>query len=101
MIELDKESIIAILQQHAPELRAEGLVHLRLFGSAARGQATAQSDVDLLAEFDKSKRITLVTLGSLEDRLGHLLDARVEISSDDWMREPVRQHALREAVVAF
>lgn len=100
-MEMDKEKILAILRDHAPELKEAGLVHLRLFGSVARGQANAQSDVDLLADFDRSRRITLVTLGRLENHLSTLLGTKVELSSPDWMREPVRKQALREAVLAF
>jgi predicted nucleotidyltransferase len=100
-VEMDKEKILAILRDHAPELKEAGLVHLRLFGSVARGQANAQSDVDLLADFDRSRRITLVTLGRLENHLSTLLGTKVELSSPDWMREPVRKQALREAVLAF
>jgi predicted nucleotidyltransferase len=98
---MDKEKILVILRDHAPELREAGLVHLRLFGSVARGQANAQSDIDLLADFDRSKRITLVTLGRLESHLSALLGTKVDLSSPDWMREPVRRQALREAVLAF
>jgi uncharacterized protein len=98
---MDKDRIIVILQEHAPELKAAGVTHLRLFGSVARGEASPESDVDLMADFDKSKPITLVTLGSLESRLEDLLGVRVDLSSADWMREPVRAQALREAVLAF
>ena len=98
---MDKESILSILQRHAPELQAAGLLHLRLFGSVARGQATAKSDVDLMADFDPSKQMTLVTLGSLENRLSTLLGTTVDLSSADWMKEPVRKQALQEAVIAF
>jgi predicted nucleotidyltransferase len=98
---MDRESVLAILRHHAPELRAAGLLHLRLFGSVARGQATTLSDVDLLAEFDRSKQMTLVTLAGLESHLSELLGRRVELSSAEWMREPVRERALAEAVLAF
>lgn len=98
---MDKDRIIVILREHAPELKAAGLVHLRVFGSVARGEATPQSDVDLLADFDKSKQVTLVTLGSLESRLAALLGVKVDLSSAEWMREPVRKQAMREAVLAF
>lgn len=98
---MDRECILAILRTHAPELRSAGLVHLRLFGSVARGEATAHSDVDLLADFDRSRRITLVTVGGLESRLADLLGTKVDLSSPDWMREPVRNRALSEAVLAF
>jgi predicted nucleotidyltransferase len=98
---MDRESVLAILRHHAPELRAAGLLHLRLFGSVARGQATTLSDVDLLAEFDRSKQMTLVTLAGLESHLSELLGRRVELSSAEWMRESVRERALAEAVLAF
>jgi uncharacterized protein len=98
---MDRQRVIGILRAHEPELRAAGVVHLRVFGSVARDEASAASDVDLLAEFDKSKRLTLVKIGSLESRLGDLLGTRVELSAPEWMREPVRSKALREAVLAF
>jgi predicted nucleotidyltransferase len=46
---MDKNRILAILRSHAPELQAAGIAHLRLFGSVARGEATPQSDIDLMA----------------------------------------------------
>jgi uncharacterized protein len=61
---MDKDHVISKLKAHGQELRAAGIVYLRVFGSVARGQAS-RSDVDLLAEFDKSKPLTLVSLGSL------------------------------------
>ncbi|HEV2991856.1 MAG TPA: nucleotidyltransferase domain-containing protein [Candidatus Angelobacter sp.] len=98
---MDKDLIITKLRDHAPELREAGVIHLGVFGSVARGDANANSDVDLLADFDKSKRVTLVTMGNLESRLADLLGVKVELSSADWMREPVRKQALSEAVFAF
>lgn len=98
---MDKEKILEILRDHAPELREAGLIHLRLFGSVARGHANPRSDIDLLADFDPSKPITLVTLGRLESDLTALLGTNVDLSSPDWMREPIRKQALQEAVVAF
>ena len=98
---MEKERILAILRDHAPELKAAGLAHLRVFGSVARGDGTAASDVDLLAEFDASRPVTLVTVGGLERRLSDLLGVTVDLSSPRWLREPVRERALEEAVVAF
>ena len=98
---MDKDRVIVILREHAPELKAAGVVHLRIFGSVARGEASNQSDVDLLADFDKSKRLTLFSVGRLESRLADLLGVKVDLSSPDWMREPIRKQALREAVLTF
>lgn len=93
--------MISKLREHEPELRAAGIVRLRLFGSVARGDASERSDVDLMADFDKSRRLTLVKIGSLQSRLGELLGADVELSSAEWLREPVRSRAISEAVLAF
>jgi uncharacterized protein len=97
----DRENILVVLRDHASELKEAGVVHLHLFGSVARNQANDRSDVDLLANLDLSKQITLVTLGSLETRLSTLLGMKVELSVAEWMREPIRKRALQEAIVAF
>ena len=98
---MDRNRVIVILRKHAPELKAAGVVHLRVFGSVARGEASSLSDVDLLADFDKSRRFTLVSVGRLQGRLSELLGAKVDLSSPEWMRESARKKALQEAVVAF
>jgi uncharacterized protein len=98
---MNRQHIIATLRKHEPELRAAGIVHLRLFGSVARDEAADNSDIDLMADFDKSKRLTLVKVGSLQSRLTHMLGVNVDLSSPEWMKEPVRSKALREAVLAF
>lgn len=98
---MDKRYVIEKLRDHESELRAAGIVHLRVFGSVARDQSSISSDIDLLADFDKSQRLTLVKVGSLQSRLSRMLGAKVDLSSAEWMREPVRSEALREAVLAF
>lgn len=98
---MDKEQVISILREHEPELKAAGIVHLRLFGSVARGDASRASDIDLMADLDQTKSYTLVSVGRLETRLRDILGVKVDLSSADWMREPVRTRAIREAVLAF
>lgn len=98
---MDKRQVIQTLRAHEPELRAAGIVHLRLFGSVARDEASSASDVDLMADFDRSKRLSLVSMAHLENRLTDLLGVKVDLSSADSMRDPVREEAVREAVLAF
>jgi predicted nucleotidyltransferase len=98
---MDKSRVIETLRAHRDELRAAGVVHLSVFGSVARGEASNGSDIDLMAEFDKSKRLTLVKIGSLQYRLSQLLGVDVDLSSAEWMKDRVRRSAEREAVLAF
>ena len=93
---MERERILAILRQHEPELKAAGLLHLRLFGSVARGDNTPESDIDLIADFDRSRPLTLLTLAQHQYRLTDMLGREVDLSSAEWMFRQVREHALKE-----
>jgi hypothetical protein len=98
---MDRNHVIATLRDHEPELRAAGIVHLRLHGSVARGDQSPQSDVDLIAEFDASRRLSILDMVGLENRLAELLGVRVDLSPARTLKAPVREKAEREAVLAF
>ena len=98
---MDRQSVLRILRDHERELKADGIAHLQVFGSVARGEESADSDVDLMVDFEVSKRLTLVVLGRLQSRLSELLGAEVDLSSAAWMKEPVRTKAMHESVRAF
>jgi predicted nucleotidyltransferase len=98
---MNRDEVISKLQAHEAELKSAGIVRLAVFGSVARGENSARSDVDLLADFDKTRRYTLLTMGRLENLLADLLGASVDLSSPDWLNESVKDQVLREAVIAF
>ena len=52
---MDKDMVIAKLREYRDELVADGILSLSLFGSVARGEATEQSDVDVVVRLDHSK----------------------------------------------
>ncbi|HEX5236757.1 MAG TPA: nucleotidyltransferase family protein [Silvibacterium sp.] len=98
---MDQQLVIQTLRAHEPELRAAGILRLRLFGSLARGQSSPASDVDLMADFDPAKSLSLLALVTLENRLAELLGVKVDLSSADSMKDYVLNDAVREAVLAF
>ena len=98
---MDRDYVILRLREHAPELMAAGIVHLRLHGSLARGTATATSDVDLIADFDASRRLSLLDMVGLENRLSDLLGAPVDLSPAHTLKQPVANRAAHEAMLAF
>lgn len=97
---MDRDRVIATLRAHEGELRTAGITRLSLFGSVARNQANAESDVDLMAEFD-GRKFSLLDMVALENRLSDLLGVKVDLTPAKSMKEPVRDHATREAVLAF
>ncbi len=88
---MDREEVIATLRKHEPVLRAAGLVRLSLFGSTARGDRRPDSDVDLLAAFDQTRRISLLDVAAIEVRLSELLGQRVDLVEEGMLKPRVRQ----------
>jgi predicted nucleotidyltransferase len=84
------EHVIATLRAHEAELRQAGICRLSLFGSVARGEAEASSDIDLAAELDPEARIGMFALGALERRLAELVGRKVDL-----LPEPVDKPRLR------
>ena len=98
---MDGEQVKAKLLPHAPELNAAGILHLDLHGSVARGEATASSDVDLIADFDREKRLTLFDLAGLQIRLSDILNVPVDLSDRRMLKDEVKDRAERESVFVF
>lgn len=98
---MDRDHVLTTLRAHEQGLKAAGILHLRLFGSVARNEPSSISDVDLMADFDPSKTFTLVTMAHLENRLTDILGVKVDLSSLDSMKEPVRSQAIGEAILVF
>lgn len=98
---MNQHEILEILRAHQPELRAAGILHLRLFGSYARDNSTPESDIDLIADFDPAMRLSLLDMVQLENRLAAMLGLKVDLAPADQLRDYVRNDADREAVHAF
>jgi hypothetical protein len=58
-----------------------GIRELALFGSAARGDLKAESDVDLLVSFEPGRRVSLLDLAEMEMELERLYGRAVELVS--------------------
>jgi predicted nucleotidyltransferase len=56
---MTREEVIAVLKAHAPSLRSQGVLHAALFGSAPRGEAGPDSDLDIMVEIDPAAEIDL------------------------------------------
>lgn len=98
---MDRSTVIAKLSEYEPELKAAGIMRLSLFGSVARGDASSESDIDLMAKFDPAKQLSLLDVVGLENRLTDILGARVELTSARALKARIRERVTREAVLAF
>ncbi|MFI0435630.1 MAG: nucleotidyltransferase family protein [Parachlamydiaceae bacterium] len=86
-----KKKVLPILKRHAVERAA-------IFGSFARGEAKANSDVDLLIEY-KSKDKSLFDLVDLKSELEETLKRKVDLVTYDSIYWRLREQVLAEQVV--
>lgn len=84
-----REEILALAERH-------GAYNVRVFGSAARGQAEADSDIDLLVDLEPDR--SLFDLGGFLVELEDLLDARVDILTEKGLHWYIRDRVIAEAV---
>jgi uncharacterized protein len=73
-----------------------GARNVRVFGSVARGDSSAASDIDFLVELDPDR--TLMDLGGLLMSLREILHAPVDVATEQMLRPKARDAALRDAI---
>ena len=74
-----------------------GASRLRVFGSVARGEETAQSDVDFLVEFPQGYDLITQRM-PLTQKLADILNRKVELIPEHELNAHMRQKILAEAV---
>jgi len=89
LIKTKREEILRIAPAH-------GARHVRLFGSAARGQATDTSDIDLLVDLEPGR--SLLDHAAMIVELERLLGCRVDVVTERGLRPRIRDTILRHAI---
>lgn len=79
---MHRETLVKRLKLLRPQLEAEGVRHLVLFGSRARGDNGPDSDIDLLVEVDPGARFSLLDLIGIE----HLISDATGVRANAFMR---------------
>lgn len=93
--DLTKKEIIDLLRKSRAKLSSLGVKSIGLFGSFARGDASGESDIDVLVEFDPEKRTYdnfIETCFLLEE----LFDRKVEVVTSDSISPYIKPYVLRE-----
>ena len=85
-----KKTLIEVLKKH-------GVKKAALFGSIVRGEATEESDIDLLIEFGGRK--SLLDLAGLKLELQELLRRRVDVLTYKSLHPLLKERILSEQEV--
>jgi uncharacterized protein len=94
---VNREQTLALLARHKGEVqRRFGVRRLALFGSRAREQSRADSDIDVLVEFDGPA--TSARYFGLQFFLEELLGGPVDLVTDQALRAELRPFVERDAI---
>jgi uncharacterized protein len=97
---MDRDEAIARLREHEPELKALGVQHLYLFGSTGRGEARAESDVDLFFDHERGK-LSLFGLMDVKERAAQILGRQTDIMTRESLHKTLRPRIEAAALQVF
>ncbi len=92
-----REDVTRMLDEHRLVLRDEfGVTSIRLFGSVARDEASPDSDIDILVDFETPP--TLFGFFRLRGYLEDLLNANVDLVTESGLKDRAREQVEKDAI---
>ena len=82
-------------------MRRRGVSHAAVFGSVARGEAGAESDIDVLVELDESRPMGIFEYARLKLYINELLDGAGDVVNHRTLKPLLRDNIEHDAIHAF
>jgi len=98
---MKRDEIIRTLKEREADLRAHGVTHAALFGSVARDEQRADSDIDILVDLDPAVVATMFDYAGLKDYVASLFQGSVDVIDREALKPRLRPHATADAIYAF
>ena len=99
--DVSRDQLLAELRALRGAFESEGVAHMILFGSRARGDNRADSDVDLMIEVEPDRRFSLLDLIGIK----HIVEDEIGLPADMFMQRSLsadlRKRADRDRVEVF
>lgn len=101
MRDISREDVLEELAALQPMLRRDGVLHMQLFGSRARGDNRSDSDVDVLIEVDRSQKFSLLDMAGVYNRIFDATGLESSVVVRDDAPEDFISRVLEDAVRIF
>lgn len=95
-----REEALRILSEYREGIKERGVVSLALFGSVARDEATSDSDIDILVEFEPEAHVSMFDFLEFQEYLETLLGHRVDLVAKRAIKRRLRDDIPKEAITA-
>lgn len=95
------DDVRRLIEPEKEALRARGVAALYVFGSVARGEAGAGSDVDMLIDIEPGKRFHILDLANVYNRLTAALGVEVDIVTSRSVKNARQARVLEGAVRVY
>jgi hypothetical protein len=91
----------AMTQTIAEYFKTQPVLKAWLFGSYSRGEETADSDVDIIVQYDRNQPIGLLKISKMHLTLEHLLGKEVDLVDEETMFPWVEKSASRDKKLIY
>jgi predicted nucleotidyltransferase len=95
------DDVRRLIEPEKDALRAKGVAALYVFGSVARGEAGAGSDVDVLIDIEPGRRFHIIDLANVYNRLTAALGTEVDIVTSRSIKNALQGRVLEGAVRVY
>lgn len=97
-----RDQILTFLSQNKKLLRDKyHIVRIGLFGSYARGDQNANSDIDLIVEFEENTQNLYELKLQLKDFFRSHLGVEIDICREKYIKPRIKSSILKETVYAY
>ncbi|HZW09774.1 MAG TPA: nucleotidyltransferase family protein [Phycisphaerales bacterium] len=91
---VDRDQLAALCRRH-------GIAVIRVFGSALRADFGADSDIDILVEFEPGVDPDLFALGGIQQDLSDLFGREVDLKTPEMFSPATLEHVLRSSRLGY
>lgn len=89
------------LREHTDAIKAIGATSMYLFGSTARDEAGAASDLDLFIDYDRDSRFSAIELLRIKHYLSDALGIEADVTTRDGLHPLLRDQIVASAERVF
>jgi uncharacterized protein len=98
---LDLQNVLETLRTHESDLRRLGVSHAAVFGSVARGDAGAESDIDVLVDLVEDRPMGIFEYARLKFYINELLGGPSDVVNRRTLKPLLRANILHDSIDAF